>query len=97
MKHPYLNIIWQKTIELDRIFYEAYAYLGRYEYIASNLNLFERKATSLLGYTIEGNLDMIHTVYLLIGKIYQKKKIIYRSKKIFKSMYTNFNSTKKSN
>ncbi|CAF4363325.1 unnamed protein product, partial [Rotaria sordida] len=47
----------EKTIEFDQNFYEAYAYLGRYEYIAFNLNLFERKTASILGYTIEGNLD----------------------------------------
>ena len=86
----------QKTIELDKNFSEAYAYLGRYEYTAFNLNLFERRAVSMLGYTIEGNLDkaleylniaiqgncdMIHTVYLLIGKIYQKKKQYIEAKK----------------
>jgi tetratricopeptide (TPR) repeat protein len=86
----------EKTIELDRNFSEAYAYLGRYEYTAFNLSLFERKAVSMLGYRIEGNLDkaleylhiaskgncdMIHTVYLLIGKIYQKKKQYIEAKK----------------
>lgn len=86
----------EKTIELDKKFSEAYAYLGRYEYTAYNLNVFERKAASMLGYTIEGNLDkaleylhiaikgncdMIHTVYLLIGKIYQKKKQYAEAKK----------------
>ncbi|CAF3413464.1 unnamed protein product [Rotaria sp. Silwood1] len=89
----------KKTIEIDKNFYEAYAYLGRYEYTAFNLNLFERKAALLLGYTIEGNLDkaleyfhiaikgnydMIHTVYLLIGKIYQKKKQYVEAKKYLK-------------
>jgi len=63
---------------------------------ASNLNLFEHKAASLLGFTIEGNLDkaleylhvaikgncdMIHTIYLFIGKIYQKKKQYTEAKK----------------
>ncbi|CAF3019163.1 unnamed protein product [Rotaria sp. Silwood2] len=86
----------EKTIEFDKNFYEAYAYLGRYEYTAFNLSLLERKAASILGYKIEGNLDkaleyfhiaikgnydMIHTVYLLMGKIYQKKKQYDEAKK----------------
>ncbi len=40
---------------------------------------------------------MIHTVYLLIGKIYQKKKQYTEAKKYLNLCYTNPNSTKKSN
>ncbi|CAF4541312.1 unnamed protein product [Rotaria socialis] len=79
----------ERTVEIDQNFYELYAYLGRYEYTAFDLNLFECKAAIMLDYKIEENLDkvleyfhltikrnydMIHTVYLFIGKLYQKKK-----------------------